>query len=142
DEPERARVQYNAALRADPELQEAADRLAALEQRRAATAEPSTATSIFSRFFRRQRAALCYHGERSEAPRRSLPGPPGRGKSGLPRAACAPTARRGDATESATESRPPGPSRVPARVKGCGKSAPPGRRRSGARQTACGARPN
>lgn len=54
DEPERARVQYNAALRADPDLQEAADRLAALERRRPAAAEPSTASSIFSRFFRRE----------------------------------------------------------------------------------------
>ena len=54
DEPERARVQYNAALRANPDLQEAADRLAALERRLTGGTEPSPASSIFSRFFRRE----------------------------------------------------------------------------------------
>lgn len=54
EEPERARVQYNAALRAKPDLQEAADRLAALERRRTGGTESSPATSIFSRFFRRE----------------------------------------------------------------------------------------
>jgi curved DNA-binding protein CbpA len=54
DEPERARVQYNAALRASPDLQEAADRLQAVERRLTGATEPSPATSIFSRFFRRE----------------------------------------------------------------------------------------
>lgn len=53
EEPERARVQYNAALRANPDLQEAADRLAALDPRRAAAERPAGG-SIFSRFFRRE----------------------------------------------------------------------------------------
>ena len=53
EEPERARVQYNAALRANPDLQEAADRLAALDQRRTAADRPANG-SIFSRFFRRE----------------------------------------------------------------------------------------
>lgn len=53
EEPERARVQYNAALRANPDLQEAADRLAALEQR-LAVPERGPGTSIFARFFRRE----------------------------------------------------------------------------------------
>jgi curved DNA-binding protein CbpA len=53
EEPERARVQYNAALRANPDLQEAADRLAALDQRRTAAERPANG-SIFSRFFRRE----------------------------------------------------------------------------------------
>lgn len=53
EEPERARVQYNAALRANPDLQEAADRLALLEQRRPG-AEKAPSAGIFSRFFRRE----------------------------------------------------------------------------------------
>jgi Flp pilus assembly protein TadD len=53
EEPERARVQYNAALRANPELQEAAERLAVLDQRRVAADRPAYG-SIFSRFFRRE----------------------------------------------------------------------------------------
>src|SRR5262249_50413808 len=64
---------------------------------------------------------------RPESFRWSLPRRRGRGKSELPRAACSLTARRGDATESATEKIPPGASRV--RVKWCGKSAPLRRRR-------------
>ena len=51
------------------------------------------------------------------------------GKSELQRAACSLTARRGDATESATENRPPGSFGGPVRVKRCGKSAPLRRRR-------------
>src|SRR5690606_10200629 len=49
------------------------------------------------------------------------------GKSELHRAGCWLTASRGDSKESATESKPPGTSRV--RVKRCGKSAPLPRRR-------------
>ncbi len=52
------------------------------------------------------------------------------GKSELPRAAGSLTTRRGDATESATENRPPGPFGSSVRVKRCGKSAPLGRRRT------------
>ena len=47
----------------------------------------------------------------------------------LPWAACSLTARRGDATESATENKPPGSFGGPVRVKRCGKSAPLRRRR-------------
>ena len=54
-----------------------------------------------------------------------------RGKSGLHRAGCWPTASRGDPQDSATESKPPpaspgpyGPVAPVVRVKGCGKSAP------------------
>src|SRR4029077_12134877 len=56
-------------------------------------------------------------------------GPSGarRGKSGLRRAGCWLTASRGDSKDSATENRPPGVARRPARVKRCGKSAPPPR---------------
>src|SRR4029450_13974848 len=62
------------------------------------------------------------------------------GKSELHRAVRWLTARRGDATESATESRPPGAS--PVRVKRCGKSAPASDATPAARQTPYGARPN
>ena len=51
-------------------------------------------------------ARHAYNGGGTERSRRSLPS--GRGKSELQRAACWLTARRGDATESATENRPPG----------------------------------
>ena len=68
----------------------------------------------------------------------------GGGKSELRRAAGWLTARRGNATESATENRPPNRFREePAvRVKRCGKSAPRPARAATARQTPCGARPN
>src|SRR5213592_394040 len=70
-----------------------------------------------------------------------------RGKSELSRAAGWLTARRGDATESATENRPPIASapqgaEEEVRVKRCGKSAPRPARAWTARQTPCGARPN
>jgi hypothetical protein len=70
-----------------------------------------------------------------------------RGKSELSRAAGWLTARRGDATESATENRPPIASasqgaEEEVRVKRCGKSAPRPTRVGAARQTPCGARPN
>src|SRR5205085_12267600 len=70
--------------------------------------------------------------------------PSGGGKSELQRAAGWLTARRGDATESATESKPPNLHRKVrvARVKRCGKSAPRPARAATARQTPCGARPN
>ena len=48
----------------------------------------------------------------------------GRGKSGLHRAGCWPTASRGDPQDSATENRPPPRASRAARVKRCGKSAP------------------
>ena len=66
------------------------------------------------------------------------------GKSGHRRAGCWLTARGGDPTDSATESRPPRVSvRGPAaRVKRCGKSAPAVRVTGPARQTPPGARPN
>ena len=47
-----------------------------------------------------------------------------RGKSGLHRARCWPTASRGDPQDSATENRPPARVSGTARVKRCGKSAP------------------
>jgi hypothetical protein len=48
----------------------------------------------------------------------------GRGKSGLHRAGCWPTASRGDPQDSATENRPPPCASRAVRVKRCGKSAP------------------
>src|SRR5215212_1226734 len=70
-----------------------------------------------------------------------------RGKSELSRAAGWITSRRGDATESATENRPPiarsesqDKGREEVRVKRCGKSAPRPARAWAARQTPCGAR--
>jgi hypothetical protein len=71
----------------------------------------------------------------------------GGGKSELRRAAGWITSRRGDATESATENKPPiasAPqgSEEEVRVKRCGKSAPRPARAWTARQTPCGARPN
>src|SRR5207249_474237 len=67
------------------------------------------------------------------------------GKSELRRAAGWITSRRGNATESATENRPPNWSRQAgpeARVKRCGKRAPRPARAATAWQTPCGARPN
>src|SRR5437868_10901228 len=67
------------------------------------------------------------------------------GKSELQRAAGWITSRRGNATDSATESKPPNWSRSAgpeARVKRCGKSAPRPARAATAWQTPCGARPN
>src|SRR6266704_6910197 len=80
--------------------------------------------------------------------RRPLPreseGARGGGKSELQRAAGWITSRRGNATDSATENKPPNWRRkVPvARVKRCGKSAPRPARAATAWQTPCGARPN
>ena len=64
------------------------------------------------------------------------------GKSGHRRAGCWLTARGGDPTDSATESRPPRALGRAVRVKRCGKSAPAIRVTGSARQTPPGARPN
>jgi hypothetical protein len=75
-----------------------------------------------------------YDTQAPESARLSLRGAFGsarRGKSELRQAACSLTARRGDATDSATEKIPPPLFGAAVRVKWCGKSAPLRRRRRG-----------
>jgi len=119
--------------------------------KRVETAERDRSVAAGERHSRRRRETLFarrrtgYDGPAPESARLSLRGAFGsawRGKSELQRVACSLTARRGDATDSATEKIPP-PSFGPAvRVKWCGKSAPLRRRRRRTGKTPCGARPN